>query len=94
MNLKHIALAAALAAAGSPVLAADTDVYGYKQLFGMNNMDKDKDGMVSKQEFIAMMEKAFDMKSKETGARDGKLNKQQLRELEKTLGRMLGADAL
>lgn len=88
------AFAASLAAATSPAVAAEEDVYGYKALFASKNMDKDKDGMISKQEFIAMVEKYFDMKAKEMGARNGKLDKQQLRDLEKTLGRMLGADAL
>jgi hypothetical protein len=98
MKITHFAyataLVAALAAAASPAFAADEDIYGYKILFAPKNMDKNKDGMISKEEFLAMFEQAYDMKIKAMGVRDGKLNKEQLRELEKTLGRMLGSDAL
>jgi hypothetical protein len=48
--------------------------------------------MVSKQDLVAIIEKVIDQKAQAMGARDGKLTRQQLRELEKTLGRMLGAD--
>ncbi len=39
----------------------------------MPMIDTDKDGMVSKAEYLAMAGKVFDMKSKEMKAKDGKL---------------------
>jgi Ca2+-binding EF-hand superfamily protein len=54
-------------------------------IFKMKSMDKDKDGMISKKEFIAAMEKAFDMKAKEMGAKGGMLTEAQLELLFRSL---------
>jgi hypothetical protein len=91
MTLKSLVLVAALAAAGATQTAtAADDVYGYRQQAAAM---ADKDGMVSKQDLVALIEKTIDQKIKAMGVRDGKLTRQQLRELEQTLGRMLGASA-
>ena len=47
----------------------------------MPMMDTNKDGMVSKEEFLAAMGKIFDMKAKEMSAKDGKLDAGQLEKL-------------
>ena len=47
----------------------------------MPMMDTNKDGMVSKEEFLAAMGKVFDMKAKEMNAKDGKLDAGQLNKL-------------
>ena len=48
-------------------------------------MDKNKDGMVSKKEFMAMMDKAYDMKAKAMGAKGGMITEAQMREFLKSL---------
>lgn len=47
----------------------------------MEMMDTNKDGMVSKEEFLAAMGKVFDMKAKEMNAKDGKIDAGQLDKL-------------
>ncbi len=54
-------------------------------IFKMVTMDKNKDGMVSKQEFMAMMEKAYDMKAKKMGAKEGMITEAQMKEFLKSL---------
>ena len=51
----------------------------------MPMMDTNKDGMVSKEEFLAAMGKAFDMHTKEMKAKDGKLDAGQLEKLRSTM---------
>lgn len=91
MTLKPLALAAVLAAALSApaAFAAGDDVYGYRQQTAAMT---DKDGMLSKADLVALIEKTIEQKAQAMGVRNGKLNREQLRELERTLGRMLGAD--
>ena len=48
-------------------------------------MDTNKDGMVSKEEFLAAMGKAFDMHTKEMKAKDGKLDAGQLEKLRQAM---------
>lgn len=52
----------------------------FREMFKMEQMDKDKDGMVSKKEFMAMMDKAWDMKAKEMKAKDGKMTPAQMQD--------------
>jgi Ca2+-binding EF-hand superfamily protein len=54
-------------------------------LLKMTMMDKNKDGMVSKKEFMAMMDKAYDMKAKAMGAKGGMLTEAQTKEFLKSL---------
>jgi hypothetical protein len=90
MTLKSFAFAAALVATLSAQAApAGDDTYGYRQ---QTAAMADKDGMVSQQDLIALIEKTIEQKAQAMGVRNGKLTRAQLRELEKTLGRMLGAD--
>lgn len=64
----------------------------YSRLFEMRQMDRNKDGMVSKEEYLAMVAKAWDMKAAELKVK-GRMSPEQLRELEKVLGRSAGAPA-
>ena len=85
----RIALCAvALGTAGSSVFA-EGDIYS--RLMEMREMDKNKDGMISKEEFIDMVSKAWDMKVKEMSVRTDTLDPAHIKELEKTLGRVLSA---
>jgi len=94
MNTRHIlrsvAIAIAVSAAGSAAVA-DGDIYS--RLMEMHAMDRNKDGMVSKQEFLAMIAKAWDMQAEEMKVRGGKMSADQLKQLEKILGRTLSAQS-
>jgi hypothetical protein len=80
------ALVVASAATGfsQPALAQE-GTQDFMQLFTMPMMDKNKDGMVSKKEFMAMMDKAFDMKAKAMGAKAGMITEAQMKEFLKSL---------
>lgn len=88
--LRPLAVALALAG-GSAGALADGDIYS--RLMEMRAMDSDRDGMVSKEEFLAMIAKAWDTHTLEIKVRGGKMTPEQLRQLEKVLGRTLGAQA-
>lgn len=65
--------------------AAEGDTQDPFMLFRMVMLDKNRDGMVSKKEFMAMVEKAYDMKVRESGARGGLLSEAQMQALLKSL---------
>ena len=79
------ALAVATAGFAGPALAQEGTQDDFMLLFKMTAMDKNKDGMVSKKEFMAMIEKAYDMKAKQMGAKAGLLTEAQMREFLKSL---------
>lgn len=76
---------AAVAGFGVPAHAQEGTQDDFMLLFKMTMMDKDKDGMVSKKEFMAMMDKAYDMKAKAMGAKGGMITEAQMREFLKSL---------
>lgn len=88
--LRPLALALALAG-GAGAALAEGDIYS--RLMEMREMDRNKDGMVSKEEFLAMIAKAWDMHAQENKLRNGKLSAEQIKDLEKVLGRTLSAQA-
>lgn len=77
--------------AGASAAFAEGDIYS--RLFEMRQMDRNKDGMVSKDEFLAMVAKLWDMQAAEKKAKDGMLDANQIKELEKLLGRTLSAQS-
>jgi hypothetical protein len=87
MASKQLIAALVVAAAGfaGPALAQEGTQDDFMLLFKMAMIDKNKDGMVSKKEFMAMMEKAYDMKAKAMGAKNGMLTEAQMREFLKSL---------
>lgn len=90
MKLTSLVRGATIALAlltGGGAAFADGDIYS--RLFEMRQMDSNKDGMVSKAEFLAMAAKAWDMKAAEMKVK-GPLTEEQLRELMKVLGRSVG----
>lgn len=84
--IRNLMLAIAVAAAGTAAFA-EGDIYS--RLFEMRQMDRDKDGMVSKAEFLAMVAKLWDMHSIEIKVKGGKMTAEQIKEIEKVLGRTL-----
>ncbi len=94
MNTATLIRTAAVAiamAAGTGAALAEGDIYS--RLFEMKQMDANKDGMVSKEEFLAMVAKLWDMHTLEVKIKGGKMTPEQIKELEKTLGRTLTSQA-
>jgi hypothetical protein len=90
-SLARIVIASvALASAGAPAaFAQGGDIYS--RLMDMREMDKNKDGMISKQEFLDMISAAWDAKVEEMKVHSDNLSPEHIKELEKTLGRVLSA---
>jgi hypothetical protein len=92
MNLKHharmIVIAAALGTAGVTA-HAEGDIYS--RLMTMRELQATQEGLVTKEKFLEMVSRTWDMKAQEMKAKDGMLTPQQLKELQKILGRNIGA---
>jgi hypothetical protein len=76
---------AGLSGLSGPARAAEGTQDDFMILFKMQMMDKNKDTMVSKKEFMAMMDKAYDMKAKTMGAKGGMMTEAQMKEFLKSL---------
>jgi hypothetical protein len=88
MSIKQTAAGFALAisalASGNAFAAGPTNAeyYPFSEVMSMKMMDKNKDGMVSKKEFIDMMSMAWDMNAKKMGvAKSDMLTVQQFNEV-------------
>lgn len=86
MKAHHLIAALAVATAGfaGPALAQE-GVQDPFMLFKMPMIDKNKDGMVSKKEFMSMMDKAYDMQIKKMDAKKGMMTDKQMEEFLKSL---------
>lgn len=87
---RRFVVAAALAVAGTTAFA-DGDIYS--RLMQLHAQKIAKDSMVSKDDFLAMVSKAWDMQADEMKIRSGKMTPEQLKQLEKLLGRTLTAQS-
>ena len=78
-----LALALSALASGNAFAAGPTNAeyYPFAEIMSMKMMDKNKDGMVSKKEFLDMMSMAWDMNAKKMGAKGDMLNAQQFNEV-------------
>jgi hypothetical protein len=78
-----ITLAATLLAAGTAFAAGPTNAeyYPFQEIMSMKMIDKDKDGMVSRKEFMDMMGMAWEMNTKKMGAKGDKVTPDQLKEI-------------
>jgi Ca2+-binding EF-hand superfamily protein len=85
MQLKKIAttLAAAtlLCAAGTASAAGSSEYFPFAEIMSMKMIDKDKDGMVSKKEFMDMMSMAWDMNAKKMGVKGDKMKAEDFTQL-------------
>jgi hypothetical protein len=83
LKQKLVTLIVTLAAAGAVFPAfAETDAdASFSGMMAMSRIDKNKDGMVSKQEFMDTMGKIWDMKAKEMKAKDDKFDKVQMQQI-------------
>lgn len=83
LKQKLVALIVTLAAASAFTPAfAETDAdASFSGMIAMQRIDKNKDGMVSKKEFLDAMGKVWDMKAKEMKAKDDKFDAAQMQQI-------------
>jgi hypothetical protein len=86
MKLKTIVTtlaAATLLSTALPALAAATvgEYYPFAEIMSMKMIDKNKDGMVSKKEFMDMMSMAWDMNAKKMAVKGDKMTADQMTQL-------------
>ena len=86
MTLKTLASTLAIAAAfaaSAPAFAAgpaSAEYYPFAEIMSMKMIDKNKDGMVSKKEFMDMMTMAWEMNAKKMGAKADMMSDAQFKE--------------
>lgn len=87
MKLKQLttalALTAAMLAAGTTFAASPTNAeyYPFAEIMSMKMIDKNKDGMVSRKEFMDMMTMAWDMNAKKMGVKGEMMTDAQFKEV-------------
>ena len=87
MNFKLIActtlLAASTLTAGTAFAQApaNAEYYPFAEIMAMKMMDKNKDGMVSRKEFLDMMAMSWDMNAKKMGVKGDKMTPDQFKEI-------------
>jgi len=74
-------LATALVLATGTARAESMDDNSFSGMYKMERLDKNKDGMVSKAEFIEMMGKVWDMKAKEMKLKADKANAKEIEQI-------------
>jgi hypothetical protein len=74
---------ASLLAAGTAFAAgpATAEYYPFQEIMSMKMIDKNKDAMVSKKEFMDMMDKTWEMNAKKMGASSEALTQDQFKEI-------------
>ena len=87
MKLQRLAGTCAMAAmllAGSAAFAAgpaSAEYYPFQEIMSMKMIDKNKDSMVSKKEFMDMMNMAWDINAKKMGAKGDVMTPDQFKEI-------------
>ena len=87
MALKKLTAAflitASALAAGSAFAAGPTsaEYYPFMEIMSMKMMDKNKDGMVSKKEYMDMMSMAWDMNARKMGVKGDMMTADQFKEV-------------
>jgi hypothetical protein len=78
-----LTMAATLLATGSAFAAGPTsaEYFPFQEIMSMKMIDKNKDGMVSKKEYMDMMDKAWEMNAKKMGASGDAITPDQLKEI-------------
>jgi hypothetical protein len=81
-----LTMIAAAALTGTTIARAETmDDMRFGDIATMKMMDKNKDGMVSKAEFLEMMGKVYDMKAKQMKSKGGVMSSVEFDEFAKYL---------
>ena len=88
MKLQQLAgtfiIAGTLLAGGGAAFAAgpaSAEYYPFQEIMSMKMIDKNKDSMVSKKEFIDMMNMAWDINAKKMGAKGDVMTPDQFKEI-------------
>jgi hypothetical protein len=87
MKLQQLArtftIVATLLAGGAAFAAGPTgaEYYPFQEIMSMKMIDKNKDSMVSKKEFMDMMNMAWDINSKKMGAKGDVMTPDQFKEV-------------
>jgi hypothetical protein len=78
-----IALASTILASGTALAAGPTNAeyYPFAEIMSMKMIDKNKDGMVSKKEFMDMMTMAWEMNAKKMGVKGDMMSDAQFKEV-------------
>lgn len=74
-------IATALTLTFGAARAESMDDNSFSGMYKMERLDKNKDGMVSKAEFIEMMGKVWDMKAKEMKLKADKANAKEIEQI-------------
>ena len=82
-----VATAMALGAFGTAAHAQVPDDASFSGMWKMDYIDTNKDGMMSKAEFLATMGKVWDKKAKEMKLKDDKMTADEMKALERWLSR-------
>ena len=82
-----LAATLALSTLGTAARAENQDDNSFSGMFTLARMDTDKDGMVSKAEFLAMMAKVWDMKAKEMKVKGDKMTMEDFKKVSGFLSR-------
>lgn len=82
-QIAAVTMAATLLASGSALAAGPTsaEYFPFPEIMSMKMMDKNKDGMVSKKEYMDMMDKAWDMNARKMGAKGDAMTPDQFKEI-------------
>jgi hypothetical protein len=87
MKLQQLAstltFATTLLAGGAAFAAGPTNAeyFPFQEMMSMKMLDKNKDGMVSKKEFMDMMDKAWEMNARKMGAKGDAMTPDQFKEV-------------
>lgn len=82
-----IATTLALSTLGTAARAESNDDMSFSGMFKVDRIDTNKDGMVAKAEFLAMMGKAWDMKAAEMKAKGAVMTAEQFKAFNTWLSR-------
>lgn len=85
MKRSALTFLAVLALASGMAQADTLPAARYAEMMKMESIDTNKDGMVSREEYLAAAAKAFDMAAEHMKAKEGKLTSAQLREFRSAL---------
>ena len=84
MTLRHTVAAVSILLCSASSFAAgptNAEYYPFAEIMSMKMMDKNKDGMVSKKEYMDMMSKAWDMNAAKMGVKGDKMTDAQFKEI-------------
>lgn len=85
MKLRHLAAGLVMAGASLGAMAQggpkNAEYFPFMEIMSMKMIDKNKDGMVSKKEFMDMMTMAWEMNYKKMGGKGDMMTDAQFKEL-------------